>query len=109
LRGGNPYRAKAYLRAEESLGALTLPLGQIIREERLRELPGVGDAIADIITKLYKTGTHSALETMRKVFPAGLLDMLSLPGLRPVNVFKIYRALGIVSLPELEHAPGGSR
>ena len=77
LRGGNPYRAKAYLRAAESLGTLTLPLGQIIREARLRELPGVGGAIADIITKLHKTGTHPALETMRKEFPAGLLDMLS--------------------------------
>lgn len=51
LRGGNPYRAKAYARAAESLGTLTVPLAQVIREGRLREIPGVGEAIADIITR----------------------------------------------------------
>jgi DNA polymerase/3'-5' exonuclease PolX len=32
LRGGNPYRARAYQRAAESLAALTQPLDQIIAE-----------------------------------------------------------------------------
>ena len=50
LRGGNPYRAKAYLRAAENLGALAEPLERIVAEGRLKEIPGVGDAIADIIT-----------------------------------------------------------
>jgi DNA polymerase/3'-5' exonuclease PolX len=52
LRGGNPYRAKAYARAAESLGTLTVPLAKVIRDGRLRELPGVGDAIAEIVTRL---------------------------------------------------------
>ena len=60
LRGGNPYRARAYSRAAESLLALTMPLEQIVAEDRLREIPGVGDAIADIIAKLHKTGTHGS-------------------------------------------------
>ena len=76
LRGGNPYRAKAYRRAAENLATLTLPLDQVIREDRLREIPGVGDAIADIITRLHKTGTHPSLEAMRKEYPAGVLEML---------------------------------
>jgi len=29
------------------------------------------------------TGTHPALEAMRKEIPAGVLEMLSVPGLRP--------------------------
>jgi DNA polymerase (family X) len=102
LRGGNPYRAKAYRRAAENLAILTLPLGQVIREDRLREIPGVGDAIADIITKLHKTGTHPSLEAMRKEFPAGLLELLTIPGLRPDKVLKIYKTPGIASLAELE-------
>jgi DNA polymerase (family X) len=32
LRGGNPYRAKAYARAADSLGALPVPLDQLIAE-----------------------------------------------------------------------------
>src|SRR5947207_8566742 len=82
LRGGNPYRARAYSRAADSLGALTEPLDRIIAEDRLKQIPGVGDAIADIITKLHANGTHSSLEAMRKDIPVAVLEMLSVPGLR---------------------------
>jgi DNA polymerase (family 10) len=34
----------------------------LIAEERLKEISGVGDAIADIITKLHTEGTHPSLE-----------------------------------------------
>jgi DNA polymerase (family 10) len=80
LRGGNPYRAKAYARAADSLAALVVPLEQIIETGRLKEIPGIGEAIADIITKMYRTGTHPSLETMRKEIPAGVLEMLAVPG-----------------------------
>ena len=56
LRGGNPYRARAYTRAAENLTALTEPLANLVAHNRLKEIPGVGNAIADIITKLHKTG-----------------------------------------------------
>jgi DNA polymerase (family 10) len=104
LRGGNPYRARAYSRAAENLLALTLPLEQIVAEDRLREIPGVGDAIADIIAKLHKTGTHAGLEAMRKDIPAGVLELLSVPGLRPKKVLKLYSELGVASLDGLEQA-----
>jgi len=104
LRGGNPYRAKAYARAAESLGTLTVPLTETIREGRLRQIPGVGEAIADIITRLHQTGMHPGLEAMRKEVPAGVLEMLSIPGLRPEKVMKLYKELGITSLAALEEA-----
>jgi DNA polymerase (family X) len=109
LRGGNPYRAKAYARAAESLGTLTSPLADVIRQDRLREIPGVGEAIADIITKLHQTGTHPALEAMRKQIPAGALEMLSVPGLRPEKVMKLYKELGISSMAALEEAARADR
>ncbi|HEY7246927.1 MAG TPA: PHP domain-containing protein [Xanthobacteraceae bacterium] len=109
LRGGNPYRAKAYLRAADSLGALTEPLDRMIAQGRLREIPGVGDAIADIITKLQAHGTHPSLEAMRKETPAGVLEMLTVPGLRPDKVVKLHKELGIASLAELETAAKAGR
>jgi DNA polymerase (family 10) len=104
LRGGNPFRAKAYARAADNLLALSLPIDQVIAQNRLREIPGVGDAIADIVKKLHATGTHPALETMRNEIPAGVLEMLTVPGLRPDKVLKLYRELGVSSLAELEEA-----
>jgi DNA polymerase (family 10) len=109
LRGGNPYRANAYSRAADSLGALAVPLDRLIDEDRLTEIPGVGEAIADIITKLSRTGTHPSLEKLRGEVPAGVLEMLSVPGLRPEKVLRLHRDLGIASLAELEAAAKDDR
>src|SRR5689334_10686985 len=102
LRGGNPYRSKAYTRAAENLMALTEPLEDIVAEGRLKEIPGVGDGIADIITKLHTTGEHPSLQAMRKEIPGGALEILEIPGVRPDKVLKIYKELGISSVHELE-------
>jgi DNA polymerase (family X) len=95
LYGGNPYRAKAYLRAAEHVALLTEPLGSLIAQNRLIEIPGVGKAIAESITKLYATGSHPSLEKMRADFPESVLEMLSVPGLRPEKVVKLYKEIGI--------------
>jgi len=110
LRGGNPYyRAKAYSRAADSLAALAEPLDRLVEEERLTEIPGVGEAIADIITKLHGTGTHPSLEKLRKELPDGVLEMLTVPGLRPEKVLRLYKDLGIASLADLEAAAKDDR
>lgn len=104
LRGGNRYRAKAYSRAADSLTALAVPIERLIEEDRLMEIPGVGDAIADIIIKLHRTGTHPSLEKLRQEIPAGVLELLSVPGLRPEKALRLYKDLGVTSLSELEEA-----
>lgn len=104
LGGGNPYRAKAYSRAADSLTALAVPIERLVEEDRLTEIPGVGDAIADIIIKLHRTGTHPSLEKLRQEVPAGVLELLSVPGLRPEKVLRLYKDLGVTSLAELEEA-----
>jgi len=109
LRGGNPYRAKAYSRAADSLAALAVPLDTLIAEDRLTEIPGVGEAIADIITKLHREGTHPSLEKLRKEVPEGVLELLTVPGLRPDKVLRLYKDLGITSLAELEAAAKDDR
>jgi DNA polymerase (family 10) len=109
LRGGNPYRARAYSRAADSLLATAEPLNRLVEEARLTEIPGVGDAIADIITKLCRTGTHPSLEKLRKEIPDGVLEMLSVPGLRPEKVLRLYKDLGIASLADLEAAAKDDR
>jgi DNA polymerase (family 10) len=81
----------------------------LIAEDRLTEIPGVGDAIADIITKLSKSGTHPSLEKLRKEIPEGVLELLAVPGLSPEKVLRLYKDLGIASLAELEAAAKDDR
>ena len=57
---------KRISRAAENLAALAEPLDRVVEEGRLREIPGVGYAIADIIPKLHRTGTHPSLEKLRE-------------------------------------------
>lgn len=109
LRGGNPYRAKAYSRAADSLAALVVPLHVLIEEDRLTEIPGVGEAIADIITKLHRSGSHPSLNKLRKDTPAGVLEMFAVPGLSPEKILRLYRDLGISSLSDLEVAAKDDR
>lgn len=109
LRGGNPYRAKAYLKAAENLAALSQPLDRIIKAGTLTDIPGVGDAIADIITQLHKTGSHPSLEKLRKEVPDGVLELFAIPGIRPDKILKLHETLGISSLAELEAAAKADR
>ena len=104
FRGGNPYRTRAYTRAAENLLAVPESLDTLIAQNRLKEVPGIGNAIADIVTKLHATGGHPALDAMRKEVPAGALELLDVPGLRPEKALKLHQELGISSLEELEAA-----
>ena len=84
--------------------ALTVPLQQLITEDRLTDIPGVGSAIADIIKKLFATGSHPTLEAMRREISPGLLEIASLPGLRPESAVKLHQILGLSGVAELEEA-----
>ena len=109
LAGGNPYRARAYGRAAENLALSPLPLHRLVAEGRLTEIPGIGEALAGVITQLHETGEHPRLEAMREEVPAGVLDMLRVPGLRRERVQKLYKELGIKSVADLEDAARSGR
>ena len=83
LAGENPYKARAYARAAESLLTLTIPLEDVIAQNRLREIPGVGAALAEVIRALHQNGTTPRLEAMRADVPASVLEMLKIPASRP--------------------------
>lgn len=104
LEGANPYRARAYARAADNLALTPVPLGQLIAEGRLKEIPGIGDALEAVISKIYETGAHAGLEAMREATPEGVLEMLRIPGLKADRIRKLHADLGIDSVAALEEA-----
>ena len=104
LEGGNPYRARAYRRAADNLSLSPLPLDRLIAEGRLKEIPGIGDALAAVITGLHETGNHPRLAALREGTPEGVLEMLRVPGLPAERVRKLHKELGITSLADLQDA-----
>ncbi|MBM0206328.1 hypothetical protein JNW90_27430 [Micromonospora sp. STR1s_5] len=104
LAGENPYRARAYTRAAESLLALTLPLSEVIADNRLREVSGVGEALESVIRQLWEGGTTPRLEQLRSEVPAGVLQLLRIPGIKPDKVLRLYRELGTETFDDVEAA-----
>src|SRR3712207_4351399 len=83
LAGENPYKARSYSRAAQTLMALTMPLDVVVASGRLQELPGVGAALSKTIEELHRSGTTASLERMRAEFPASALELARIPGLPP--------------------------
>src|SRR3954462_7285241 len=104
LAGEDPYRAGAYARAAENLLTLTIPLQDVIAQGRLREIPGVGAALAEVIRTLHQHGTTPRPEAMRADVPASVLEFLKIPGLPPEKIAQIHQQLGIATLADLEQA-----
>jgi hypothetical protein len=101
---GNPYKAKAYVRAAASLRRLARPLEELVSEGALQTIPGVGTAIAKRIEALYRGEVDEPLERMRQRLPAGLLELQTIPGLRPKNILKLHQLLGVKDLEDLTAA-----
>jgi len=86
LAGNNYFRSRAYLRAADSLAALAEPLDRTIGDNRLRQVPRIGDTIADIVIKLHRTGTHPLLEKLRCQVPEEIVEILDARGASFVSV-----------------------
>ena len=104
IRGEIVYKTLAYRKAAESLLSLSSQASEYWKEGRLREIPGVGEAIAEKIDELLRTGKLEFLEKLKKEVPPALAEWLPVPGLGPKKAALIWKTLGITSLTELEKA-----
>lgn len=104
LKGENPFKSRAYLNAARTLEMLGEPLEKLVREKRLGEIPGFGDAMQKKITELVTTGRLPYYEELKASTPPGLLLMLEVPGLGPKKIKALHDQLKIETLEELEKA-----
>jgi DNA polymerase (family 10) len=104
LKGENPFKIRAYQRAVFSLEHLPQEVEELVGEGRLREVPGVGEAIAKKITELVTTGRLKYYEELKAEFPPGISALLEVPGIGPKTAMRLGKELDIKSLDELEAA-----
>jgi DNA polymerase (family 10) len=104
LKGENPFKTRAYANAARALETLREPLEQVIAAERLGEIKGIGEALQKKITDLATTGKLVYYEELKASIPAGLVEMLQIPGVGPKKVKALNDNLGIKSVEELEAA-----
>ena len=104
LKGENPFKTRAYANAARSLESLTEPLKKLVAENRLGDIKGVGEALQKKITELVTTGKLAYYEELRASVPAGLVEMLQIPGLGPKKARALNDKLGIETIEQLEAA-----
>ena len=105
LRNENPFRIIAYRRAAQSIRAQRRELAERVeRGEDLDQIAGIGKDLAGKITELVATGRLKALESLRRKVPAGLVELLRVPGLGPKRVQALHSELRIRGKEDLERA-----
>ncbi|MDE3101038.1 MAG: DNA polymerase/3'-5' exonuclease PolX [Chloroflexota bacterium] len=109
LKGENPFRAVTFRAAARAIRDLREPLRVLMEQKRLDEIPKVGPAIAEAIEQLLTTGTSTRHQQLTKEVPAGLLTLLSVPGVGPATARVIYDNLKITTIDDLEEAAKAGR
>lgn len=109
LKGENPFKIKAYVKAAQALRTLDEDLASLVREDRVQKVPGIGKSVAQKLTLLLETGRIPQLEALRREVPAGLLQVARLPGLGAKKTAQLHRELGVTNLSDLQEALGEGR
>ncbi|MBI3328434.1 MAG: DNA polymerase/3'-5' exonuclease PolX, partial [Nitrospinae bacterium] len=105
LTGESPFKSRAYYTAARVISGLDASgLQDLVHSGGLRTLKGIGAALAEKITELVTTDHLGYYEALQQTVPAGLLEMLAIPGMGPKKVKAIYDHLGITTVGELEYA-----
>jgi len=105
LKGENPFKTRAYLAGARVLESIEQgELDTLIREERLKTVKGIGDALAQKIGELHATGRLEFFEKLKASIEPGLVEMLDVPGLGPKKIKAIHDQLGIATIADLAAA-----
>lgn len=106
IRGESTFRVRAYRNGAKSIRDLTESVASILADpnRKLTDLPGIGDAISEKCKVLLETGKIPQLEELRKEVPAGLLQIMRVPGLGAKKAKALYESLNITNIDELRAA-----
>jgi len=76
-------------------------LARLVAEKRLGEIKGIGAALEQKITELVETGRLIYYEELKASVPAGLIEMLDIPGLGPKKIRALHTKLEVDSIEKL--------
>ncbi len=110
IQGANPFRIRAYRNAVRTVEGLTRPLRVMVEAgEDLTQLPGIGKDIASHIAELVRTGQIGRLEEVAAEIPRSLVELVRLDGVGPKKARKLFDALGVRTVDDLEREVKGGR
>ncbi|HWA25310.1 MAG TPA: DNA polymerase/3'-5' exonuclease PolX [Lacunisphaera sp.] len=110
LKGENPFKIRAYQSGARVLEGLSEEeIAQRVAEGTLEDVKGIGEALAQKIGELHRTSRLEFHENLKASVPAGLVEMLSIPGLGAKKVRALQEKLGVDSVAKLRVACAENR
>lgn len=104
LQGENSFRCNAYHNGARAIEQLTTNLTDVVNAGKLSEVPGIGSTLQEKITTLVQTGALPFYDDLKKKIPAGVVEMLRIPGVGPKKVKAMWETLHVDTLEKLKTA-----
>lgn len=97
--------AARYPRLAYTISRMEASVAELVAQGRLKkEIPGVGDIVATIITEYVETGTCSKLQEYARDVPQTIVELMPIPGLGTKTIKLLYQEAGVDSLLSLRTA-----
>lgn len=103
IQGANPFRIRAYRNAVKTVEGLSRPIRAMLEAgEDLAQLPAIGKDLAEHIAELVRTGRMTRLEKLAEEIPRSLVELMRLDGVGPKKARKLFDALDVRTVDDLE-------
>jgi DNA polymerase (family 10) len=109
IKGEVIYRVLAYRKAADNIAILDRPIAELWETGKLKEIPGVGPAIADKIDELFETGRMTFYDKLAAQVPPSLVEVLHIPDVGPKKTQMMWQKLGLTTVAEVKAAAEAGR
>jgi len=104
LKGENPFKVRAYRQGAETVLAMEGDVVELAKNDELKGIKGIGDALRDKLGELAKTDGLEFYENLKKEFPESVFELFEIQGLGPKKIKSLYDELGVDSTAKLKAA-----
>ncbi len=109
LGDANQYTARAYRRAAETVRTAAIPVAELVRSGRVRELRGIGPGIEKRLRELVETGEIAELAELERRLAPDLVGLGRYLGLGAKRSLELAEALDVRTADELRAAAAAGR
>jgi DNA polymerase (family 10) len=104
LKDESSFRIRAYENASKAVSNLNEDVQALIERDELTSVKGIGKSIAERVEDLVAQGHTAYLDDLRAEFPAGVRELMRIPGVGPSLARRAYQELGVLNIEQLRAA-----
>ena len=106
---GVKFKPESYRRAARALSQLPEDVSDLVRSGRIREVPGIGEALSEKVREYVSTGEVPYLLRLREKWPPGLLEIMRLEGVGPKTTRRFFLEFQVTGPEDLERLIGAGK